>query len=81
MGNSRLDEAPAGIKTVVRNINSLRNADNTTLMAESEEEIKSFLMKMKEESKKAGFKLSIQKTNTMTSSSITYWKIGKKWKQ
>ena len=80
MGNSRLDEAPAGIKTVVRNINSLRNADNTTLMAESEEELKSFLMKMKEESKKAGFKLSIQKTNTMTSSSTTYWKIGKKWK-
>ena len=71
MGNSRLDEAPAGIKTVVRNINSLRNADNTTLMAESEEELKSFLMKMKEESKKAGFKLSIQKTKIMASSPIT----------
>ena len=75
IGNSRLDEAPAGIKTVVRNISSLRNTDNTTLMAESEEELKSLLMKMKEESKTVDFKLSIQKTNTMTSSSITYWKI------
>ena len=75
MGNSRLDEAPAGIKTGVRNINSLRNADNTTLMAESEEELKSFLMKMKEESKKAGFKLSIQKMKIMASSPITSWQI------
>ena len=75
IGNSRLDEAPAGIKTVVRNISSLRNTDNTTLMAESEEELKSLLMKMKEESKTVDFKLSIQKTNTMTSSSITPWEI------
>ena len=75
MGNSRLDEAPASIKIVVRNVNNLRNAYNTTLMAQSEEELKSLLMKVKEESKKAGFKLSIKTTKTVTSSSITYWQI------
>ena len=75
MGNSRLDEAPAAIKIVVRNVNNLRNAYNTTLMAQSEEELKSLLMKVKEESKKAGFKLSIKTTKTVTSSSITYWQI------
>ena len=72
MGNSWLDEAPAAIKIVVRNTNNLRNAYNTTLMAESEEELKSLLMKVKEENKKASFKLSIKTTKTMTSSSITY---------
>ena len=80
MRNARLEEAQAGIKIAERNINNLRYANDTTLMAESEEEIKSLFVKVKEESKKACFKLSIQKTNTMTSSSITYWKIGKKWK-
>ena len=63
------------MKIAGRNINNFRYTDDTTLMAESEEELKSLLMKMKEESKTVDFKLSIQKTNTMTSSSITYWKI------
>ena len=63
--NSRLDEAQAEIKIAGRNINNLRNADDTTLMAESEEELKSLLMKVKEESKKAGLKLNIQKMNIM----------------
>ena len=68
MWNSRLDEAQAGIKTVKRNINNLRYADDTTLMAESEKELKSLLMKVKEESGKFGLKLNIQKTRIMASS-------------
>ena len=67
MQNARLDEAQAGIKIAGRNINNLRYADNTTLMAESEEELKSLLMKVKEESEKTGLKLSIQKTKIMAS--------------
>ena len=70
-----LDEAQAGIKIAGRNINNLRYADDTTLMAENEEELKSPLMKVKEESEKAGWKLNIQKTKIMASSSITSWKI------
>ena len=73
--NARLNEAQAGIKIAGRNINNLRYADDTTLLAESEEELKSFLMKVKEESEKVGFKLNIQKTNTMTSGHITSWQI------
>ena len=73
--NSGLDEAQAGIKMAGRNINNLRYADDTTLMAESEEELKSLLMKMKEESEKAGLKLNIQKTKIMASSPITSWEI------
>ena len=75
MRNARLDEAQAGIKTVRRNINNLRYADNTTLMAESEEELKSFLMKVKEESGKVGLKLNIQKTKIIVSCPITSWEI------
>ena len=75
MQNAGLDEAQAGIKISGRNINNLRYADDTTLMAESEEELKSLLMKMKEESEKAGLKLSIQKTKVMASGSITSWQI------
>ena len=71
MQNTRLDESQAGIKIVMRNINNLRYADDTTLMAESEEELKSLLMKVKEESEKAGLKLNIQKTKIMTSGPIT----------
>ena len=71
MRNARLDEAQAGIKFARRNINNLRYADDTTLMAESEEELKSLLMKVKEESEKAGLKLSIQKTKIMASGPIT----------
>ena len=71
MSNARLDEAQAGIKIAGRNVNKLRYADDTTLMTESEEEIKNFLMKVKEESEKAGLKLNIQKTNVMASSPIT----------
>ena len=74
MRNARLEEAQAGIKTG-RNINNLRYADGTTLMAESEEELKSLLMKVKEESEKVGLKLDIQKTKIMASSSITSWQI------
>ena len=70
-----LDEAQAGIKIARRNINNFRYADDTTLMAESEEELKSFLMKVKEESEKVGLKLNIQKTKIMTSSPITTWLI------
>ena len=82
MRNARLDESQAGIKTTRRNINNLRYADNTTLMAESEEELKSLLMRVKEENEKAALKLSIQKTKIMTSGPITSWQIdGKKWKQ
>ena len=75
MQNARLDKAQAGIKIAGRNINNPRYADDTTLMAESEEELKSFLMKVKEESEKVGLKLNIQKTKIMASSSITAWKI------
>ena len=71
MQNARLDEAQAGIKIARRNINNLRYADDTTLMAESEEEVKSFLMKVKEESERVGLKLNIQKTKIMASSLIT----------
>ena len=70
-----LEEAQAGIKTAGRNINNLRYADDTTLMAESEEELKSHLMKVKEESEKTGLKLNIQKTKITASSSITSWQI------
>ena len=73
--NAELDEAQAGIKISGRNINNLRYADDTTLMAESEEELKSLLMKVKEESEKVGFKLNIQKTKIMASDSITSWQI------
>ena len=80
--NVRLDEAQAGIKIAGRNINNLRYIDDTTLMAESEEELKSLLMKVKEENEKAGLKLNIQKINIMASGSITSWQIdGEQWKQ
>ena len=75
MRNARLEEAQAGIKIARRNVNNLRYADNTTLMAESEEELKSLLMKVKEESEKAGLKLNIQKTEIMASGPITSWQI------
>ena len=75
MRNARLDEAQAGIKIAWRNINNIRYADDTTLMAESEEELKSLLMKEKEESEKAGLKLNIQKTKIMASGPITSWQI------
>ena len=75
MWNARLEEAQTGIKTAGRNINNLSYTDDTTLMAENEEELKSFLMKVKGESEKAGLKLSIQKTNIMASSPITSWQI------
>ena len=75
IGNAGLDEAQAGIKISGRNINNLSNADDTTLMAQSEEELKSLLMKVKEESEKAGLKLNIQKTKIMASSPITSWEI------
>ena len=75
MRDARLDEAQAGIKTAGRNINNLRYAGDTTLMAESEEELKSFLMKVKEESEKAGLKLRIQKAKIMASGPMTSWQI------
>ena len=75
MRNSGLDEAQAGIKIAGRNINSLRYTDDTTLMAESEQELKSLLMKVKEESEKVGLKLNIQKTKIMAFDPITSWKI------
>ena len=75
MLNALLDEAQAGIKIAWRNINNLRNADDTTLMEESEEELKSLLMKVKEESEKVGSKLNIQKTKIMASGPITSWQI------
>ena len=75
MRNAELEEAQAGIKIAGRNINNLRYVDDTTLMAESEEELKSLLMKGKEESEKAGLKLNIQKTKIMASSPITSWQI------
>ena len=80
MWNARLDESQAGIKIAGRNINNLRYVDDTTLMAESEEELKS-LLRMKEESEKAGLNLNIQKTKIMASSPITSWQVdGEKWK-
>ena len=82
MRNAGLEEAQAGIKIAGRNIHNLRCADDTTLMAESEEERKSLLMKVKVESEKVGLKLNIQKTKIMASSPITSWEIdGKQWKQ
>ena len=75
MRNSGLEEAQAGIKIARRNINNLRYADDTTLMAESEEQLKSLLMRVKEESEKAGLKLNIQKIKIMASSPITSWQI------
>ena len=77
MWNVRLDEAQAGIKIAGRNVNNLRYADDTTLTAESEEELKSPLMKLKEESEKVGLKLNIQKTKIMASGPITSWQMGK----
>ena len=80
--NAGLEEAQAGIKIARRNINNLRYANDTTLMAESEEELKNLLMKVKEESEKVGLKLNIQKTKIMTSGPMTSWEIdGKQWKQ
>ena len=81
MQNAGLDEPQAGIKTAGRNINNLRYANGTTLMAESKEELRSFLMRVKKESEKAGLKLNIQKTKIKASGPITSWQIGKKWKQ
>ena len=75
MRNAGLEEAQAGIKIARRNISNLRYADDTTLMAESEEELKSFLMKVKEESEKVGLKLNTQKTKIMASGPITSWEI------
>ena len=75
MQNAGLDEAQTGIKTAGRNINNIRYADDTTLMAESDEELKSLLMKVKEENDKVGLKLSIQKTKIMASGPITSWQI------
>ena len=81
MWNAGLDEAQAGIKIARRNINNLRYADDTTLMAKNKEELKSLLMKVKEESEKTGLKLNIQKTKIMASGHITSWQIRKQWKQ
>ena len=82
MRNDGLDDAQAGIKIAGRNIKNLRYADDTTLMAESEEELRSLLMKVKEESGKIGLKLNIQKTKIMASGLVTLWQIdGKQWKQ
>ena len=81
MQNARLDEAQAGIKIARRNINNLRYADDSTLMAESKEELKSLLMKVKEESEKAGLKLNIQNSKIMAYGPITSWQIdGEQWK-
>ena len=81
MRNYGLDEAQAGIKIAWRNINNLRYADDTSLMAENKEELKSLLMKVKEESEKVGLKLNIQKTEIMASGPLTSWQIdGKQWK-
>ena len=77
MQNARLDDSQTGIKIAGRNINNLRYADETTLMAESEDELKSFLMRVKDESEKAGLKLNIQKTKIMASGSITSWQTEK----
>ena len=78
MQNTRLDESQAGIKIAGRNINNLRYEDDSTLMAESGEELKSLLMKVKEESEKAGLTLNIQRTKVMASSPITSWQMGEK---
>ena len=78
MQNARLDEAQAGIKIAMSNVNNLRYADDTTLMAESKEELKSLLMKVKEQSEKVNLKLNIQKTKIMASSLITSWQIDRK---
>ena len=81
MRNAGLEEAQAGIKIAGRSINKLRYVDDITLLAESKEELKSLLMKVKEESEKVGLKLNIQKTKIMTSGPITSWEMGKQWKQ
>ena len=81
MRNAGLDEAQAGINIARRNINNLRYADDTTLMAESKEELKNLLMKVKEESEKASLKLRIQKMKIVASGPITSWQKGEKWKQ
>ena len=82
MQNAGLDEAQAGINISGRNINNLRSVDDTTLIAESKDELKSLLMKVKDDSEKAGLKFNIQKTKIMASGLITSWQIdGKKWKQ
>ena len=81
MRNAGLEETQAGIKIAGRNINNLRSADDTTLMAESGEELKSLLLKVKVESEKVGLKLNIQKTKIMASGPTTSWEIGKQWKQ
>ena len=81
MWNTGLDEAQAGIKIARRNINNLRYADDTTLMAEIEEELKSLLMKVKEESEKAGLILNIKKMKIMASGPVTSWQMGKEWKE
>ena len=82
MPNAQLDEAQAGIKIAGRNINNLRYADDTILMAESKEDLKSLLIELKEKGEKAGLKLNIQETKSMTSYSITSWQMmGKQWKQ
>ena len=82
MRNTGLEESQAGIKIAGRNINNLRYTDDITLMAESEEELKSLFMRVKEESEKAGLKLNVQKTKIMASGLITSWQIeGKKWKK
>ena len=82
MRNAGLEEAQAGIKIARRNINNLRYADDTTLMAQSKEELNSLLMKVKEESEKVSLKLNIQKTKIMASGPITSWQIdGKQWRQ
>ena len=81
MQNDRLDEAKAGMKTDGRNINNLKYEDDTTLTAESKEELKSILMKVKEENEKVVLKLSIQKMKKMALGPITSWQMGKQWKQ
>ena len=81
MRNAGLDETQAGIKISGRNFNNLRYADDTILMAESKEELKSLLRKVKEESEKVGLKLNIQKTKIVASGPITSWEMGKLWKQ
>ena len=80
MQNTGLDEAQAGIKIAKRNINNLRYADDTTLMVESKEELKSLLMRVKEESERAGLRLNTKKPKIRASSPITAWQIGKRWK-
>ena len=80
MRNAGLEETQAGIKIAGRNTNNIRYADDTTLMAESEEELKSLLMKVKNESEKVGFKVNVQQTKIMASGPITSWTIEKQWK-